>query len=162
VVPIEFLDLLAPLDTGWAPLHVGTGSGDSPEPPGDGWLTSAPAAVTATLDGVAWRSSGIDASFGLEGIRLGGGAAVPRSSHDRALLLLVFGGAVTVHSIDADAVDEEHVELRAGQFCVVEADTTFRLAASAEGVTFLTSWPRRPSQQEPVARWEPIVAAEAP
>ena len=158
-MPIEFLDLLAPLDAGWAPLSFDGGA------PGMRWseggsLAEAPVDLAATFDGAAWCSTGIDESFGMNGVRLRAGFVVPRHHHDRALLLQVFGGKLTIRSRELDAagsdVDEQVDVLRAGQFSVIEADTLCSLSAGPDGVTFLTSWPLR--EPEGTTTWHPDAA----
>ena len=154
-MPIEFLDLLAPLDAGWAPLSVDAGATGMRWSDG-GSLAEAPVDVAATFAGAAWCSTGIDESFGMSGVRLRAGFTVPRHHHDRALLVQVFGGTLTIRSreVAAGSDGDEQVDvLQAGQFSVIEADTVCSLAAGGDGVTFLTSWPLR--EPEGTTTWHP-------
>lgn len=157
-MPIEFLDLLAPLDAGWVPSSLD--AGDAARWSEGGALADAPVDVAATFAGAAWRSTAIDASFDLTGVRLRGGFTVPRHHHDRALLLQVFGGTLTIRSREVEALggpgEDEVVELRAGQFSVIEAGTVCSLTAGSDGVTYLTSWPLREPQG--ATTWYPDAA----
>jgi quercetin dioxygenase-like cupin family protein len=150
VVPIEFLDLLAPLDAGWEPLSPDTGPRATWSDGGS--LADAPVDVAATFDGAAWRSTSIDPSFGLTGVRLRGGFTVPAHRHNRSLLLLVFGGAVTVRFAEPDT-DEQEAQVGSGQFCVIEAETVYSLTAVGDGATFLSSWPNEAPELE--TTWYP-------
>ncbi|HLU43037.1 MAG TPA: cupin domain-containing protein [Microthrixaceae bacterium] len=132
-MPIEFLDLLD--DGGWEPLVPNARNPGSTWSDG-GLLADAPVDLAATFDGAAWRATGIDPSFGLNGVRLRGGFTVPRHHHSSALLLLVFDGALTV------AADDGAEVLGPGEYCVIEEGTAHRLTAGAEGATYLWSWPQ--------------------
>ena len=142
VVPIEFLDLLAPLDDGWVPWSpdVETGRWDD-----GGSLAESPVDVAATFEGAVWRTTRTDDSFGLTGLRFRTGATVPRHRHDQDLLLLVVGGVLSVRFVDGDGddVSDQVARLEAGQFAVIEADTVHSLVAGDDGATVLTCWPLR-------------------
>lgn len=129
-MPIEFLDILD--DDGWVPRSV------DPAAPGALWseggrLADSPVDVAATFVGRS-ESTAIDATFGLTGTRLAPGFTVPRHHHDQQVLRIVFGGTVEVRS------DDEVAQVRAGQFCVVDADTVHSLVAGPDGVTYTESW----------------------
>lgn len=129
-MPIEFLDILD--DDGWVARSV------DPAAPGARWseggtLADAPVDVAASFVGRS-ESTAIDPTFALTGIRLAPGFTVPRHHHDQQVLRIVFGGTVEVRS------DDEVAEVRAGQFCVVDADTVHALVAGPEGVTYTESW----------------------
>ncbi len=133
-MPIEFLDLLDADDDGaWRPW-----------PPDD----------AAHVDGPAWHATRIDPSFDLTGVRLATGVTVQRHHHNRSLLVLVFAGELTVSwsDEDSDSDSEQHAGLRAGQFCVIDADTEHRLTAGTDGATYLTSWPLE--APELITTWE--------
>ena len=141
-VPIEFLDLLDPVvDHDWEPLSPDPGRVGALWDDG-GSLADAPVDVAATFDGAAWRSTRLDDDFGLTGVRLRGGFTVPTHRHNRDLLLLVFGGEVTIRYEDVDAGNEHLTQVGAGQFCIIEAETPYSLTAAAVGATFLGSWPQ--------------------
>ena len=122
-MPIEFLDLLdASDDDAWEPWRPQADAGEQ------------------LVDGEAWESTRIDSSFGLTGVRLAPGTSVQRHRHNRSLLLLVFDGMLELSHLDDDG-DETTALLRAGQFCVIDADTVHRLGAGPQGVIYLSSWP---------------------
>ena len=150
-MPIEFLDLLD--GGGWEPLVPSSGPGAIWS--GGGPLAEAPVDVEGTFAGAAWRATGIDPTFGLTGVRLREGFRVPRHHHDRALLVIVFGGSLGVAASDgcADGEPQEQADLGPGQFCVIEADTAYSMTAGPEGATFLTSWPQDAHEQ--VTCWHP-------
>ncbi len=137
-MPIEFLDLLDADDAAaWEPWPV---AGDPAR-----WR----------CEGDAWRSTKIDPSFGLTGLRLAPGTTVPPHRHNRSLLVLVFRGTLEVthrETGDPTASPDETARLRAGQFCVIDAETEHRLTAGPDGTTILTSWPLR--APELVTTWE--------
>lgn len=108
-VPIDFLDLLA--DGGWTPA--------GPPTPG------------------VSRSTGLDPTFGLHGVRLDPGVEGPRRTDDQPVLLLVFGGEVVVRSDGS-----EDIRLGPGQFCVIEEGTPHTVGAGGEGATFTECWPQ--------------------
>lgn len=157
-MPIEFLDLLDPVvDHDWEPLSLDPARSGATWADG-GSLADAPVDVAATFRGAAWSSTRIDASFGLTGVRLRSGFAVPRHRHDADLLLLVFGGDITIRSAEdgddtADDDVESTVQVGAGQFCRIDADTRYSLTAGASGVTFLSSWPQ--DVVDVVTQWFP-------
>ncbi len=141
-MPIEFLDLLDADDAAaWEPWPVADDPGR--------WR----------CEGDAWRSTSIDPSFGLTGLRLAPGTTVPPHRHNRSLLVLVFDGSLEVahREISDDAAaalpEVETASLGAGQFCVVDAETEHRLSAGPDGATILTSWPLR--APELVTTWGP-------
>jgi len=109
-VPIDFLDLLA----------------------ADGWTR----AGTARASGAS-TSTGLDPTFGLQGVRLDPGAEGPRRTDDQPVLVLVFGGEVVVRS---DGASDIH--LGPGQFCVIEEGTPHTVGAGGEGATFTECWPQ--------------------
>jgi quercetin dioxygenase-like cupin family protein len=138
-VPIEFLDLLASGDDdGWVPL--------TPDP-------------AATIDGDAWRSTSIDADFGLDGVRLAAGTVVERHRHNCDLLLLVFDGDLTVRFVesspDGAGSDERDAVVRAGAFARIDAGTEHSLLAGGDGATFLSSWPNDPPPIETLWSTDP-------
>ncbi len=151
-MPIEFLDLLD--DEGWeaSPLDPGQ--------PGHRWvdgddasLAAAPVDVTATFDGAVWRSTRIAPDFGLAGVRLRAGFAMPRCHHSEDVQRIVFGGSITVIH------DEGEIEVGAGQFFLVQAETPHVLVAGPEGVTYTESWPVKAEPVEtcwyPGPEWTP-------
>ncbi len=138
VVPIEFLDLLA--DDGWEPFVLDAQRDGATWSEG-GTLAEAPVDVAATFDGAVRRATRIDPTFGMTGVRLAPGARVPRHRHDRSLLLLVFGGAVTVEHEDEDGAVAS-AEVGTGRFCVIDEDTPHALVAGLGGATLLASLPQ--------------------
>lgn len=141
-MPIDFLDLLA--EDGWAPV------GRVPEGAGDTWadggtLDEAPVDVASTFGGVR-RSTSIDDTFGLHGVRLPAGFEGPERCHDQPILMIVFGGSIVVRSQPDDDADgaadggrEEHVGV--GRFCVIDEGTVHSVSAGADGATYTECWP---------------------
>lgn len=146
-MPIDFLDLLA--EDGWAQVSA------VPEGAAGSWcadrsgtdaapLEQAPVDVAATFHG-ARRSTGIDPSFGLHGVRLAPGFVGPPRRHDQAVLMIVVGGTLVVRcepDLDADDTDEavDH-RLRAGEFCIVDEATVHSVCAGDDGATYTECWP---------------------
>ena len=162
-MPIEFLDLLG--GGGWEPLSPDVGPAARWSEGGS--LAAAPVDVGATFDGAVWRATRIDPSFGLTGVWLREDVRVPVHHHDQSLLLIVFGGSVTVATEAGCAPDAavrtfESVQLGGGQFCVIEAGTAYSLTAGPEGATFLTSWPQGAQDRQtcwhPDPAWTPAEA----
>lgn len=132
-MPIEFFDLLDV--EGWEPRPL------DPFDAGARWseggsLADAPVDVAATFDGARWFATGIDPTFGLDGIRLAAGFAVPRHHHDQQVLRIVVGGSFAVVADDEDGP----ITVAAGQFCVIDPDTVHRIVAGPDGVTYTESW----------------------
>ena len=158
-MPIEFLDLLG--GGGWEPLSPDVGAGSVWSEGGS--LLNAPVDPAATFEGAMWRATRIDPTFGLTGVRLRDGFRVPLHHHDRSLLIIVFGGSVTLATgagcadqsdgAEEQAEQAEQAELGSGQFCVIEAGTAYSLTAGPDGATFLISWPQ--GEQERVTCWHP-------
>ena len=135
-MPIDFLDLLG--DDGWAPVPV------VPEGAGDRWadggtLAGAPVDAASTF-AAARRSTGIDPSFGLHGVRLASGWQGPDRCHDQPLLMIVFAGSVVVRSRSTDVVDERRVG--PGEFCVIDEGTVHSISAGPDGATYTECWPQ--------------------
>lgn len=139
-MPIEFLDLFD--DHGWAPLAPDLRSTVCSWRDG-ATLADAPVDVAATFQDAAWRSTAIDRSFGLTGVRLRAGFRVPMRHHNAALQMIVFGGSVTVHTAESceDLRERDSFTLVSGQFCVIDEDTPFAVEAGPDGVTYVRSWP---------------------
>lgn len=145
LVPIDFLDLLA--EDGWAPVSVvpegavaswcGDRSGTDAAP-----LEQAPVDVAATFDS-ARRSTGIDPSFGLYGVRLSPGFVGPSRRHDQPVLMIVVGGSLAVRCAPEPDADEavEH-RLRAGEFCIIDEATVHSVDAGDDGATYTECWPQ--------------------
>lgn len=143
-MPIEFFDLLD--DEGWQPRPLDPDDGDHRWSDG-GRLADAPVDVAATFAGARWVATGIDPTFGLDGIRLRAGFVVPRHHHDQQVLRIVYGGSLALHAGDDVAT------VRAGEFCTIDADTVHSLTAGPEGVTYTESWHLDAS--EVVTTWHP-------
>lgn len=94
----------------------------------EGWVPESPD------DGGRLVSTAIDPTFDLKGVRLRAGYEVGPQSHDQQVLRIVFGGSLELRS------EGETAEVRAGQFCVVDADTVHSLVAGPDGVTYTESW----------------------
>ncbi|NLD77381.1 MAG: cupin domain-containing protein [Acidimicrobiales bacterium] len=129
-MPIEFLDILA--DDGWVARPVDPAAPDALWSEG-GSLADAPVDVAATFAGRS-VSTAMDPTFALDGIRLAPGFAIPRHRHDQQVLRIVFGGTLEVRS------DDEVAQLRAGQFCVIDAGTVHSVVAGPDGATYTESW----------------------
>lgn len=94
----------------------------------EGWVAESPD------DDGRLVSTAIDPSFELAGVRLRAGYTVGPQRHDQQVLHIVFGGSFELHS------DGEIASLRAGQFCVIDADTVHSIVAGPDGVTYTESW----------------------
>ncbi|UDY36699.1 hypothetical protein [Dermatobacter hominis] len=138
-MPIEFLDLLA--DDGWAPVPL------VPEGSGTGWadggtLDAAPVDVASTFAAIR-RSTGIDPSFGLHGVRLAPGWCGPDRRHDQPLLMIVFAGTVVVRSAATDDGEGSAEQVvGAGEFCVIDEGTVHSISAGPDGATYTECWPQ--------------------
>ena len=78
---------------------------------------------------------GLDPEFGLTGVRLDPGAVEALVAAGDDLLVIVFGGELTVE------FDGKTEALRPGMFAVVGAGSDASLRAGSDGATYLTSWP---------------------
>ena len=110
---IDFFNLLD--DEGWVPLR---------------------------FDPAISRSTKIDPSFNLIGLRCPPNATIPTHHHNLRQLVIVFGGELLVE-FATDEPDSRRVG--AGEFFISDAGTPFAVTAGAAGATFTACWP------EPVA-----------
>jgi hypothetical protein len=135
-VPIKFFDLLD--DDGWAPLPV------DPTSPRFSWsdggsLADAPVDVPATFADALWYSTKVERAFNMTGLRCRPDFTVPRHHHSLRLLVIVFGGELTVE-YGAEG-GEERGAVGPGQFCVIDAGTPYLTTAGPQGATFTESFP---------------------
>jgi quercetin dioxygenase-like cupin family protein len=140
-VPIDFLDLLA--DDGWAPVPV-VPEGSGADWAGGGTLAAAPVDATSTFAPVR-RSTGIDPSFGLHGVRLPPSWRGPERRHDQPLLMIVVAGEVVVRERsegDGEGSSAAEQRVRAGEFCVIDEGTVHSVSAGPDGVTYTECWPQ--------------------
>ncbi len=136
-MPIDFLDLLA--GDGWAPVPV-VPEGSGADWAGGGTLADAPVDAAATFAAVR-RSTGIDPSFGLHGVRLPAAWRGPERRHDQPLLMIVFTGEVVVQErSEGGAVAERRVGR--GEFCVIDEGTVHSISAGPDGATYTECWPQ--------------------
>lgn len=130
-------------DDGWTPLIV------DPADAQHRWVDGGPLAesqvdVPATFGGAMWRSTKIDPAFNLVGLRARADFMVPMRHHNLRQLTIVFGGELEVDAGDAAGGRT----IGAGQFFVTGAGTPYTLAAGADGVTFIETWPSPASTLE--------------
>jgi len=128
VVGIDYFHLLGDGDgdAAWEPLRVADVAGEHAPATGD---------VDAILDGTVWRSAKIDPAFGLIGLRLAPGAAMPERHHNLRRLTIVSGGELIVGTGTGDDT------VRAGQFLVIDEESRYTLTAGPDGATFIETWP---------------------
>ena len=143
-MPIDFLDLLA--GDGWAPVRV-VPEGSGADWAGGGTLADAPVDAAATFAAVR-RSTGIDPSFGLHGVRLPPSWCGPERRHDQPLLMIVFAGELVVREPsageDPDGADGSAPErtVGRGEFCVIDENTVHSISAGPDGATYTECWPQ--------------------
>ena len=141
---IDYFNLLGDATNaeGWTPMAIDSAS------PSQHWidgsaLAVAPVDVQATFDGAMWRSTKIDPSFNLIGVKLRAGFTMPRHHQSLRQLVIVFGGELRV-----DLGGDGDRTVGPGQFFVISAGMPYSLTAGAGGATFIETWP------EPVKKLE--------
>lgn len=133
---IDFFNLRG--DDGWVEVVVDAAD------PRQRWvdgraLHDAPIDVEATFAGAMWRSTKVDPTFNLFGLRCRPGFTVPLHHLDMRELIIVFGGELEIEYVDGDQVEQRRVE--AGEFWVSDPGTPFMMTAGADGVTYFGNWP---------------------
>lgn len=142
-VAIDYFHLLGDATNaeGWTPMMIDPASRSQHWIDGTP-LAKAPVDVAATFEGAMWRSTKIDPSFNLIGVKLRGGFTMPRHHQNLRQLVIVFGGELSVDDGDATRT------VGAGQFFVIGAGMPYTMTAGADGATFVETWP------EPVKKLE--------